>query len=949
MEFFAPSAPSSAALQDLLHAHSASAIQHRARLLHPGLRSSASGQISNASPSLTWSEGPLLAAASAGVGACALAMALHPVKRVMSTSVARKGFSGATLVSANANSRKRLVQGRTTCRVFDRFRDDAITAVYGAQEEAIRRGSGSVSTELVLFGMLGEDQQAGNRIAKAALSQKGVTREALKRILDTMTFESASKGKRGPSLPFADDTKLLFDTVNADVKGVDVGCEHMLLGLTKPALADSRAVKVLGELGVASEDLRSAVEEAMGQTRLSAAAGNSEAQKELATVGGGGGDKKLKLSEVGVDLTQMAFDGLLDPVFGREEEMERVIQILLRKKKNNACLVGPPGVGKTAVAEGLAQRIADGKVPPRLRGLQVYSLDLGLLVAGTKYRGEFEERLQAVIEEATSDEHQMCLFIDEIHQLVGAGVAGPDSSMDAANMLKPALAKGDLRVIGATTLDEYTKYIEKDAALERRFQKVLCEEPSLAETEDILEGLRSSYEKHHGVIVMPEAIATAVRLSDRYIGDRYLPDKAIDLIDEAGSLVHLREVDVTDDSAVAAEAKPRVTASDVTSVLSRWSGVPVERLTGDQADRLMNLETALSSRVIGQLDAVNALSRAVRRSRAGLAGSSRPIASLYFAGPTGVGKTELCRVLADEYYSDPKAMIRLDMSEYSEQHSVSRLIGAPPGYVGYDDPRGGQLTEAVRRQPYSVVVFDEIEKAHKEVFNVLLQVLEDGRLTDGKGREVNFSNCMIVMTSNVGSVEILEYSSKEDYAMLRSRVIAQLQRSFRPEFLNRIDELLVFRRLGDEELRQIIRLTLRNAAQRAQQAHAAWMVDRQGENFKVEAVEIEWTESLEAFILDQGIDPSYGARPLRRAVQRFFEDPLAELLIADAMSGTEVVVDVDADDIVVRCGADVFRPALLAARDAGPAGVEAPSAQEDSIDSATDSTDQEVSPAVAVS
>jgi len=865
----------------------------------------------------------------------------------MSNSVARKGFAGASTTGAKVNFRKQTVQGQIACRVFDRFRDDAITAVYSAQEEAIRRGSGSVSTELVLFGIFSEDQQGGNRIAKAALGQKGVTREALKRILDTMSFERGSGGKKGPSLPFGDDTKLLFDTVNADVKGVEVGCEHLLLGLTKPDLADSRAVKVLLELGVTTEDLRSAVEASMGQTRMSAAAGDAAAQKELATVGGGGSDKKLKLSEVGVDLTQMAFDNLLDPVFGREEEMERVIQILLRKKKNNACLVGPPGVGKTAVAEGLAQRIADGKVPPRLRGLQIYSLDLGLLVAGTKYRGEFEERLQAVIDEATSEEHQMCLFIDEIHQLVGAGVAGPDSSMDAANMMKPALAKGDLRIIGATTMDEYSKYIEKDAALERRFQKVVCEEPTIAQTQDILEGLRNSYEKHHGVIVMPEAITTAVRLSDRYISDRYLPDKAIDLIDEAGSLVHLREVDTTDDSAVAAEEKPRVTASDVTHVLSRWSGVPVERLTGDQADRLMNLEEALEARVIGQQDAVNALARAVRRSRAGLAGASRPIASLYFAGPTGVGKTELCRVLADEYYSDPKAMIRLDMSEYSEQHSVSRLIGAPPGYVGYDDPRGGQLTEAVRRQPYSVVVFDEIEKAHKEVFNVLLQVLEDGRLTDGKGREVNFSNCMIVMTSNVGSREILEYSSEEDYSMLRSRVIAQLQRSFRPEFLNRIDELLVFRSLGNDELKQIIRLTLQNAAHRAQEAHAAWILDRQGENSNVDAVEIEWTESLEAFVLEQGIDPSYGARPLRRAVQRFFEDPLAELLISDSISGPQVVVDVDGDDIVIRCGGSIFRPALLAARDSGPAGVEAPSAQE--ARNSTDSSDQEVSPAVAVS
>jgi len=906
---------------------------------------------------ISWSSGstPQLAAASAGMVFALAAVAKQPKKA--SRASARKALAGATprASSVHINFRSYLAdkaKGRTACRVFDRFREDAITAVYGAQEEAIRRGSGKVTTELVLYGILCEDQAGGNRIAQAALAKKGVTREALKRIFATLSFEGGGGGKKGPSLPFGDDTKLLFDNVNADVKGVEVGCEHLLLGLSSPSLAESRGAQVLRDLGVTGEDLRSAVETEMGSTRVSAAAGDADAQKELATVGGGGSGKKLKLSEVGVDLTQMAFDNLLDPVLGREEEMERVIQILLRKKKNNACLVGPPGVGKTAVAEGLAQLIADGKVPPRLRGLQLYSLDLGLLVAGTKYRGEFEDRLQAVIEEATSAEHNMCLFIDEIHQLVGAGVAGPDSSMDAANMLKPALAKGDLRIIGATTLDEYTKYIEKDAALERRFQKVLCEEPTIAQTEHILEGLRNSYEKHHGVIVMPEAITAAVRLSDRYISDRFLPDKAIDLIDEAGSLVQLRSEAYAEDGAAptAAEEKPRVTADDVMNVLSRWSGVPVERLTSSQADKLMTLEDALESRVIGQADAVNALSRAVRRSRAGLAGSKRPIASFYFAGPTGVGKTELCRVLAEEYYSDPKAMIRLDMSEYSEQHSVSRLLGAPPGYVGYDDPRSGQLTEAVRRQPYSVVVLDEIEKAHSEVFNILLQVLEDGRLTDGKGREVSFCNCMIVMTSNVGSREILGRDDEEDYATLRARVIAQLQRNFRPEFLNRIDELLVFQRLGNEEMKQIVRLTLQNAADRAQDAHSQWAQEN-GESAGSE-VDVHWTAQLEDFILEQGIDVSYGARPLRRAVQRFFEDPLAELLISGSITGSKVTVDLEGEDIIIRFGSDIFRPSLLAGLDGGPAGVEAPQALRNvAAEEAANGSDEEVSasPAVAVS
>jgi len=678
---------------------------------------------------------------------------------------------------------------------------------------------------------------------------------------------------------------------------------------------------VLGGLGVDSAKLRAAVEAELRQPGP-AAAGD---QRQLAAVGASGGDKKLTLDEVATDLTQMAEDGLLDPVIGREAELQRVIQILLRRRKNNSCLVGPPGVGKTAIAEGFAQRIVEGRVPTRLRGKRVYALDLGLLVAGTKYRGEFEERLKAVIEEATDAEKGICLFIDEIHQLVGAGLAG-DSSMDAANLLKPALARGELQVIGATTSDEYVKYIEKDAALERRFQKVVCEEPSVSETVEVLEGLRRSYEEHHGVLVAPEALSMAARLSHRYLPERFLPDKAIDLLDEAGSLVQLRSEAVP---GVADPNKPLVTAADIASVLSKWSGIPVARLTEDEAGRLLDLEETIAQRVVGQHEAVNALARAVRRARAGLAGMRRPIASLYFAGPTGVGKTELCKVLAAEYYSDQKALIRLDMSEYSEQHSVSRLVGPPPGYVGFDDPRSGQLTEAVRRRPYSVVVLDEIEKAHPEVLNLLLQVLEDGRLTDGKGRTVSFANCIVIMTSNIGSREILESTrTGGGYADMRAAVQVQLQQRFRPEFLNRIDELLVFRALSHSELRQIARLALGDAAARALAARQE--VAAQGGSGVPAApvpgppgaddLRLQWTAALEEAVLHRGFDATYGARPLRRAVQRLFEDPVAELLVGGALGNAGAAsVDVEGGDVVVRCGGRTLRPRLTAALVESPA------------------------------
>jgi len=624
----------------------------------------------------------------------------------------------------------------------------------------------------------------------------------------------------------------------------------------------------------------------------------------------------MTLDQVATDLTQMAQDGLLDPVVGREEEMERIIQILLRKRKNNACLVGPPGVGKTAVVEGLAMRIAKGEVPSRLRGKQLFSLDLGQLVAGTKYRGEFEDRLKKVIDEVTSEERDICLFIDEIHQIVGAGAAGADSSMDAANLMKPSLARGELQVIGATTADEYTKYIEKDSALERRFQRVSCEEASLADTVEVLEGLRPAYEAHHGVLLAPDALQAAARLADRYVTDRFLPDKAVDLIDEASSLAQWRteiELEEANNQADPGElSKPLVTARDVATVLSKWSGIPVERLSEGESDRLMRLEETLGRRIIGQAPAVSALARAVRRARSGLAGLNRPTASFFFAGPTGVGKTELCRVLAQEYYADMKAMVRLDMSEFSEPHSVSRLIGAPPGYVGYDDPRSGQLTEAVRRRPYSVVVLDEIEKAHAEVLNLLLQVLEDGRLTDGKGRTVSFSNTIIVMTSNVGSQEILQQAAGiGSYDQLRAAVQRQLQQRFRPEFLNRIDELLIFRALSEEQFKQIVRLVLGDARSRAISAFEETAL-QSGRATKL--LELDWTADVEQLVLASGSNAVYGARPLRRAVQRLFEDPVAEFLVSGALSdGGAATVDMDGGDVVLRYSGRVLRPTCAAA------------------------------------
>jgi ATP-dependent Clp protease ATP-binding subunit ClpC len=659
---------------------------------------------------------------------------------------------------------------------------------------------------------------------------------------------------------------------------------------------------------------------------------------ETAEVTAGGGSssrtKTPTLDEFGSNLTQLAQEGKLDPVVGRTREIERVIQILGRRTKNNPVLIGEPGVGKTAIAEGLAQRIVQGDVPDILADKRVVSLDIGLLVAGTKYRGEFEERLKKIMDEIRNAGN-IILVIDEVHTLIGAGAA--EGAIDAANILKPALARGELQCIGATTLDEYRKHIERDAALERRFQPIMVGEPSVSETIEILFGLRERYEQHHKLKISDAALEAAAKLADQYISDRFLPDKAIDLIDEAASRVRLinsqlppaareldqelrrvlkekdaavraqdfdragelrdREMEIKQQIRAIAAAKkaeessrqemPEVTEEDIAQVVSAWTGVPVAKLTESESEKLLHMEETLHQRIIGQDEAVRAISRAIRRARVGLKNPNRPIASFIFSGPTGVGKTELTKALAAYFFGSESAMIRLDMSEYMERHTVSKLIGSPPGYVGYNE--GGQLTEAVRRRPYTVVLFDEIEKAHPDVFNLLLQILEDGRLTDAKGRTVDFKNTLIVMTSNIGSKVIekgggslgFEFNTNDEdanYNRIRNLVHEELKQYFRPEFLNRVDEIIVFRQLTKEEVKQIADILLKEVFDR----------------MKEKKIYLTVSDRFKDLLVEEGYNPSYGARPLRRAIQRLLEDILAEeILTGHVKEGSEVLIDVD--------------------------------------------------------
>ena len=804
--------------------------------------------------------------------------------------------------------------------MFERFTEKAIKVIMLAQEEARRLGHNFVGTEQILLGLIGE----GTGVAAKVLKSMGVNLKDAR--IEVEKIIGRGSGFVAVEIPFTPRAKRVLELSLEEARQLGhnyIGTEHLLLGLIREG--EGVAARVLENLGVDLSKVRTQVIRMLGETAEVGAGGGS-----------GGRTKTPTLDEFGVNLTQSAMDGKLDPVVGREKEVDRVIQILGRRTKNNPVLIGEPGVGKTAIAEGLAQRIADQNVPDILEEKRVMTLDVGLLVAGTKYRGEFEERLKKIMDEIRSAGN-VILVIDEVHTLIGAGAA--EGAIDAANILKPALARGELQCIGATTLDEYRKHIERDAALERRFQPVMVGEPSVEETIEILQGLRDRYETHHKLIISDEALEAAATLADRYISDRFLPDKAIDLMDEAGSRVRLaryqrsaeeKELDADlkkllkekddavrnqdfdkagalrdregeirqqlkdksqerKDAAAEKDAqKPIVTEEDIAHIVASWTGVPVSKLTESESEKLLHMEDTLHTRLIGQDEAVKAVSRAIRRARVGLKNPDRPIASFIFSGPTGVGKTELAKSLAAYFFGSEESMVRLDMSEYMERHTVSKLVGSPPGYVGYNE--GGQLTEAVRRKPYTVLLFDEIEKAHPDVFNMLLQILEDGRLTDSKGRVVDFKNTLIIMTSNIGSKVIekgantlgfdfaTEDPNESQYNRLKSLVNEELKQYFRPEFLNRLDEIIVFRQLTKDEVKEIAEILLKDIFKR---------LTKQGISLKV-------TDKFKDRLIEEGYNPSYGARPLRRAIMRLLEDSLAEEILSGRVKdGDTAVVDVD--------------------------------------------------------
>jgi ATP-dependent Clp protease ATP-binding subunit ClpC len=804
--------------------------------------------------------------------------------------------------------------------MFERFTEKAIKVIMLAQEEARRLGHNFVGTEQILLGLIGE----GTGVAAKVLKSMGVNLKDAR--IEVEKIIGRGSGFVAVEIPFTPRAKRVLELSLEEARQLGhnyIGTEHLLLGLIREG--EGVAARVLENLGVDLSKVRTQVIRMLGETA------------EVTSGGPQGRTKTPTLDEFGSNLTQLASEGKLDPVVGRQKEIERVIQILGRRTKNNPVLIGEPGVGKTAIAEGLAQRIANDDVPDILEDKRVVTLDIGLLVAGTKYRGEFEERLKKIMDEIRSAGN-VILVIDEVHTLIGAGAA--EGAIDAANILKPALARGELQCIGATTLDEYRKHIERDAALERRFQPVMVGEPSVEETIEILRGLRERYEQHHKLKISDAALEAAAKLSDRYISDRFLPDKAIDLIDEAGSRVRLinsqlppaakeldkelrqvlkdkddavrsqnfdragtlrdREMEIKAEIKAIAQNKktestggeemPVVTEEDIAQIVASWTGVPVNKLTESESEKLLHMEDTLHQRLIGQDEAVKAVSRAIRRARVGLKNPNRPIASFIFSGPTGVGKTELTKALASYFFGSEEAMIRLDMSEYMERHTVSKLIGSPPGYVGYNE--GGQLTEAVRRRPYTVVLFDEIEKAHPDVFNMLLQILEDGRLTDAKGRTVDFKNTLLIMTSNIGSKVIekgggglgfefaTEDAAESQYNRIRSLVNEELKQYFRPEFLNRLDEIIVFRQLKEDEIKEIADIMLKEVFTR----------------LKDQGITLEVTESFKNRLVKEGYNPSYGARPLRRAIMRLLEDSLAEEILSGRVKdGDTAIVDVDED------------------------------------------------------
>lgn len=801
---------------------------------------------------------------------------------------------------------------------FKGFTEKANKALNLAIESAEEMRHNYVGTEHILYGLVKE----GSGVAATALNECGVTEDALREKLESING-TMSLVELTPD-DFTPRTKRVLRAaviISSKTGYTYVGTEHLLLAILSES--DSYAVAFLEELGVSVERLAQAVSKGM---QGGADDGFGGFENESAPNGSQKGGSAL--DKFGRDLTQAAKNGEIDPVIGREKEIQRVIQILSRRTKNNPVLIGEPGVGKTAVAEGLALEIAKGNVPEILKDKRVVSLDITGMVAGAKYRGDFEERIKAAIDEVKKSKNTI-LFIDELHTIVGAGAA--EGSADAANILKPSLARGDFQVIGATTLNEYRKYIEKDAALERRFQPVKVGEPTPEQAVQILKGLRDSYEAHHKVKITDEAINAAVTLSSRYIADRYLPDKAIDLIDEGASKVRLASLTSPDNvkeledeiadyekekaSAINEQdferaarlrdeqkglqtklddAKKKwqeqqkgnsgeVTAEDIAKIVSEWTGIPVVQLTKEESERLLNMENVLHERVIGQSEAVTAIAKAIRRGRVGLKDPKRPVGSFIFLGPTGVGKTELCKALAEAMFGDENAMLRLDMSEYMEKHTVSKLIGSPPGYVGFEE--GGQLTEKVRRKPYSVVLFDEIEKAHPDVFNMLLQILEDGRLTDSQGRTVDFKNTIIIMTSNVGARLITEkqsslgFNSENENAEesekkdIKELVTGELRKVFRPEFLNRVDDIIVFNKLNKDEIKQIAVKMLKTLENRLDKMN----------------IKISFTDNAVSEIADKGFDENYGARPLRRAIQNEIEDPLSEQMLEGKVKDGAVV------------------------------------------------------------
>jgi len=792
--------------------------------------------------------------------------------------------------------------------MFGRFTERAQKVLALSQEEAIRLGHTNIGTEHILLGLIKE----GDGIAAKALTSLGLKFEDIQEEVELLI---GTGQKQSQTIHYTPRAKKVIELSMDEARKLGhsyVGTEHILLGLIRED--EGVASRVLRNLDVSLNRARQQVLQLLGASESNRKGNGRQSQNNTA--------ETPTLDSLARDLTVIAKEGNIDPVIGRGKEIERVIQVLSRRTKNNPVLIGEPGVGKTAIAEGLAQKIVANDVPELLRDKRVMTLDMGTVVAGTKYRGEFEDRLKKVMEEIRQAGNVL-LFIDELHTLVGAG--GAEGAIDASNILKPSLARGELQCIGATTLDEYRKHIEKDAALERRFQPIQVDEPTAEESIQILTGLRDRYEAHHRVTITDEAIDAAVNLSNRYITDRFLPDKAIDLIDEAGSRVRLRsytappnlkeleqrleEAKKEKDAAVQSqefekaasfrdtEQKLRqeleetkgkwkekqgqvdseVVTEDIATVVSTWTGVPVNSLTKDESDRLLTLEKTLHGRVIGQEEAVDAVSKAIRRARAGLKDPKRPIGSFIFLGPTGVGKTELARALAEAMFGDEDAMIRIDMSEYMEKHNTSRLVGSPPGYVGYEE--GGQLTEKVRRKPYSVVLLDEIEKAHPEVFNILLQVLEDGRLTDSKGRLIDFRNTVLIMTSNVGASELKQNKyvgfnledETRDYKDMKSKVTEALKKAFRPEFLNRIDETIVFHSLEKKHMKDIVTL----------------MLDQLKKRLNEQDLDFTMSDKAIEKIAEEGFDPEYGARPLRRSIQKNIEDMLSEALLREEIKKGE--------------------------------------------------------------